>query len=674
MCSVFGVLGQDLTQTLTEAFEQFEKLAITVERRGQDAFGAFSVNQQGQRLGLFKNQGDVATNISSSLYKQFKKESLSAGTLALSLVGHTRLATHGDISCSENNQPVFTDDWIVVHNGIIINEKEIKKSIQTKHSSTDLDTFALISVLDQLALKADENPLRLFAEIQSKISGANTFIIYSLKFKKFYLYSSNGSLYFSVKNKVVYFASEAIFLQKAFAFKKNEITQIDKKSFAIWSPFHPSISVFANIDSDQKSQPPVQSLAVNAEVPQAQPQPSLQPQISLFLPSKVVAAPMSYVKNNAIELLISEYKKNEPAVRALRRCKSCLLPETFPGIVFSESSCNVCHNYEKQLITKNLSDLRLTLEKNSQNPSQNILVGLSGGRDSSFVLHTLVKELGLNVKAFTYDWGMVTDLARRNQSRLCGDLDVEHILVAADIKTKRDNIRKNIEAWLRRPSLGIIPLFMAGDKHYFYYAEKIRQELNCSSTVMGESKLEKTGFKTKFAGVEQKGKNATMAYGLSVTGKAQMLFYYGKEFLVNSKYWNSSLLDTFTGYLSYYVHPHDYINLYDYIEWKEDTVDTVLKRYDWEFSKDSKSSWRVGDGTSAFYNYIYHTVCGFTENDTLRANQIREGHLNVETARGLIDRDNYPRIESFLWYCEVLNLNPEHVIAKINEIPKLYPC
>ena len=50
--------------------------------------------------------------------------------------------------------------------------------------------------------------------------------------------------------------------------------------------------------------------------------------------------------------------------------------------------------------------------------------------------------MGLNPIAYTYDWGMVTDIARRNQARLVGKLGVEHIIVSADITLKRNNIRK----------------------------------------------------------------------------------------------------------------------------------------------------------------------------------------------------------------------------------------
>lgn len=45
---------------------------------------------------------------------------------------------------------------------------------------------------------------------------------------------------------------------------------------------------------------------------------------------------------------------------------------------------------------------------------------------------------------------------------------------------------------------------------------------------------------------------------------------------------------------------------------------------------DTNTTWRIGDGTAAFYNYVYYTVAGFTEHDTFRSNQIREGQMTRE--------------------------------------------
>ena len=58
------------------------------------------------------------------------------------------------------------------------------------------------------------------------------------------------------------------------------------------------------------------------------------------------------------------------------------------------------------------------------------------GRDSSFGVHFMKRKLGLDVVTYTYDWGLVTDLARRNISRICSELQLDHVLVSADIKQK----------------------------------------------------------------------------------------------------------------------------------------------------------------------------------------------------------------------------------------------
>ncbi len=59
----------------------------------------------------------------------------------------------------------------------------------------------------------------------------------------------------------------------------------------------------------------------------------------------------------------------------------------------------------------------------------------------------------MNPVTYTYDWGMVTDLGRRNISRMCSKLGVENIIIADDIDQKRRNIAMNLKAWLKAPHL-----------------------------------------------------------------------------------------------------------------------------------------------------------------------------------------------------------------------------
>tara|TARA_Y100000748_G_scaffold113638_1_gene95097 strand:+ start:18 stop:383 length:366 start_codon:yes stop_codon:yes gene_type:complete len=117
----------------------------------------------------------------------------------------------------------------------------------------------------------------------------------------------------------------------------------------------------------------------------------------------------------------------------------------------------------------------------------------------------------------------------------------------------------------------------------------------------------------------------------------------------------------------------DYTYLYHHIPWVEEDVESVLiNSYGWEGADDTESSWRVGDGTAAFYNYIYYTVAGFTEHDTFRSNQIREGVLTREKALTKVVSENNPRWETLEWYASTIGFNLDDALTTIHKIPKLY--
>jgi hypothetical protein len=101
-------------------------------------------------------------------------------------------------------------------------------------------------------------------------------------------------------------------------------------------------------------------------------------------------------------------------------------------------------------------------------------------------------------------------------------------------------------------------------------------------------------------------------------------------------YFNRSIWDTISGeYFRSFKSKSDYFHIFDYWRWDEQVIDKTLASYSWETAPDTKTTWRIGDGTAAFYNYVYYTVAGFTEHDTFRSNQIREGQLSRDQALAL---------------------------------------
>ncbi len=538
-------------------------------------------------------------------------------------IGHSRLVTNGLL----DNQPVVRDGIILIHNGIIVNENEIWNSIRTTRNF-EIDSEVIIGLT--LEFLAKNKPIGLLSEyILTQTKGSISAALAIPKLGKLLLFSNNGSLYYGLSKNSQYFASEKFPLTEIGCEK---IVQIDRNGLILDIPMAQSVKV-----------EDLESVRVKDLIPE--------------------------LKNDQSEkdLLIYEMPN-------LKRCKRCILPETMPFIEFDDKGiCNYCHNYKSRNVPKPKEELFNLVEPYRKDHGAECIVPLSGGRDSMYSLHLVVNELKMKPITYTYDWGMVTDLARRNISRICEKLGVENIIVAADIDKKRDNIRKNLKAWLKKPHLGMVSILTAGDKHFFKYLENIKKQTGISLNLWGTNPLEVTHFKAGFLGI----KPALKGKEVYISGTKKQLHYQKlrfKEMLKNPKYFNSSLWDTLSGeYYRSVMKKTDYFHVYDYWRWKEDTIeDTLINEYGFERAPDTNTTWRIGDGTAAFYNYIYYTVAGFTEHDTFRSNQIREGQLSRVEALKLVNEENKPRYQNIRWYLDTMGFDFKEVILIINNINKLY--
>jgi len=230
----------------------------------------------------------------------------------------------------------------------------------------------------------------------------------------------------------------------------------------------------------------------------------------------------------------------------------------------------------------------------------------------------------------------------------------------------------NLTAWLKSPHLGMMSILTAGDKHFFRHVETIKEQTGINLNLWGVNPLEVTHFKTGFLDIppDFEGNKVYTHGALKQLNYQDRLF---KTMLDSFGYFNSSLWDTLSGeYYRSFTEKTDYYHIFDYWQWDEKVIDSTLESYDWEKAIDTSTTWRIGDGTAAFYNYVYYTVAGFTEHDTFRSNQVREGALSREEALTLVVDENKPRYENIKWYLDTLDLNFSDVIKIVNNITKLY--
>jgi len=664
MCGIFGYIVKNGAYSHQKNIDVVKKLFLLSESRGKEASG-FAI-KKADKIIVHKNPYPAHVLLKSKAFNDAFTDRIQQD---ICFIGHSRLVTNGQEIFNTNNQPVVKDGMAVIHNGIIVNQSQLWNKYGIENRKTDLDS-ELIPFLIKTFIDEKHTLLKAITKTFSEIQGMTNIAVFFNDLENILLATNNGSLYFLFDNdkQAFIFASEVYILKTLIStldlndsFKPEEITHLQ-----------PNQSLLLNIRSLAFEQICFTNELLNIEFS------SLTRAENEYKIEDVSQQDVNFQFAQPIITSIPKefeqhYLQNKQRIENLRRCKCCILPETFPFIYFDEKGvCNYCQTYTKASLKGKESLENVINRYRNSKDKPNCIVAFSGGRDSSYSLHYIKNELKLNPLAYSYDWGMITDLARRNQARMCGKLGIEHILISADIRKKRANIQKNVLAWLKKPHLGTIPLFMAGDKQYFYYAQKLKEQNDIGLLIMGENLYEKTLFKTAFCGAKQDN-SGYMAYHISTANKIRMAGFYMKQYLINPAYLNSSIIDTISAFFSYYAIKHDYLNLYSYIQWDEKLIDDVLlNEYDWETSPDTPTTWRIGDGTAAFYNYIYYTVAGFSENDTLRSNQIREGLITRDEAIQKSINENYPRWDSIKWYCDTISIDFEKTIKRINSIKKLY--
>lgn len=604
-----GIFGAIGTTSVDK--KNLETLVLHARQRGRDSSGLVY-----HRLG--KYNVDRADFDISRLLKTVNIQDFDV------IFGHSRLITNG----LADNQPVVRDGICVLHNGIIVNDADIWSKIgPVRQLEIDSEVIAGIAA-EHLAQGL---PLKdLPKKVLSLCKGVVACALILPKLGKLVLFSNNGSLYAGKKDGAFYFSSE-----------KYPLTQLTCTDI---QQLRGEDSLVVDIPASQ------QELLVTDN----------NLRTTNLIPT---------LGTHKAEEAMLEYKRY-----TMRRCTRCILPETMTYIRFDDAGvCNYCNNYKPRNLPKPVDQLFNLVEPFRRNQGDDCVVPFSGGRDSCYGLHLIVKELKMKPVTYTYDWGMVTDLGRRNISRMCSQMGIENIIVADDIGLKRRNIAKNLSAWLKSPHLGMVSILTSGDKHFFRHVETVKQQTGISLNLWGVNPLEVTHFKAGFLGVPPDFEEE-MVYSSGAMKQLRYQWLRLKAMAKSPSYFNSSLWDTLSGeYYRSFNKKTDYHHIFDYWRWDEKIIDdTLINQYDWETAPDTNTTWRIGDGTAAIYNYIYYTVAGFTEHDTFRSNQIREGDITREEALVLVEDENRPRYPNIKWYLDAIGMDFDKVIPVINAIPKLY--
>ena len=131
-----------------------------------------------------------------------------------------------------------------------------------------------------------------------------------------------------------------------------------------------------------------------------------------------------------------------------RECQHCVMDTSDAGIIFDDNGvCDNCSRFYTEVgaIWANdernsgkFEDLVAEIKRKGKGKKYDSIIGLSGGLDSSYLLHMAVTKYGLRPLVFHVDGGWNTDLAVENVQNLIEKLGLELMTEVVNWKEMRD--------------------------------------------------------------------------------------------------------------------------------------------------------------------------------------------------------------------------------------------
>lgn len=316
----------------------------------------------------------------------------------------------------------------------------------------------------------------------------------------------------------------------------------------------------------------------------------------------------------------------------VRRCTRCILPDIYPSITFNEHGvCNFCLEAAEEKDTpsgKSKTDLDRVIEKyKGRSDKYDVIVGLSGGKDSSYVAYYLKREYGLKIAGFHYDIGYSSSYAIQNLENLVEKLDIDLF----SVRPRGSFLRRLFAHFLRERGEFCS---VCNNLGYLYGASFSRHQ----GHLLGFSPLMVGGWSKQYE----------YQPGISVTSMQYFFENLTTELLeelkaqpfieeeIISRYMGvkdprQAGIDT-TEHEKLGEYAMDFIQLPDYIEWDIKEIPRVLsEKLDWRHPQDAHES-HFDCTLFPIKEYLKFKKYGLTQETIKNSRLIREGLMTRDEA------------------------------------------
>lgn len=285
----------------------------------------------------------------------------------------------------------------------------------------------------------------------------------------------------------------------------------------------------------------------------------------------------------------------------LTYCIRCCMPSTQEGQELDEFGfCNVCRSAEDKMRIdwserrENLTEILDRFRHENREKQYDCLIPISGGKDSVYQLHVLVKEFGMRPLAVTFSHNWYSATGMLNLFNCLETFDIDHIMFTPKRSQVNSLARKSLTkigdaCWHCHAGIGAFPL-------------KIARDYGINLLIWGESVAESSSRGTYAKPLMKFDQD----YFLKVSAKVKPEVMADKETPLNE-------LETFrTPSAGEYEDANIFgIHLGDYIFWDEERqTEFIIDEYGWKETriegtyKRYKSAECIMPGVHDYANYL----------------------------------------------------------------------
>ncbi len=338
----------------------------------------------------------------------------------------------------------------------------------------------------------------------------------------------------------------------------------------------------------------------------------------------------------------------------MKICNKCILNDNYPGIAFNESgTCSFC--VEQRIYTPLGEDklLKIIHEARKKKCDYDALVPLSGGKDSTYILHLAVNVYKLRVLAMTYDNGLFSPLALDNIQQAIKITNVKHIVCKPDAE-----VQKKIYKNMFLNSGDICGACDIGTKANIL---KVAHDYSVPIILYGTSPLEEDSFIpdsiqdiARFKYILKKAKDLTRKE------INDFLIYPNLNLFLLSYYKKTGNFGKEVRPLFYIDNPTD-----------KEMGDIITKELNWKDDNSREYSKHFDCIAEPLTNYVRNKIYGHERRICQYSNMVRRNEIPREKALELYKTDNITsKPNNYMEVLKYLNITEED-LQRVITIPKL---